>query len=96
MRFTKYQYEIAIQSLRDGMAQLDQDGHPCAICGDSGHLAATCPHNPLRAMALCREVYEHAGKLHDILHEIIGAEFAPGPGMGLFVAVPDAESGDGA
>lgn len=45
--FTKKDYENAIQRLKDGMSQLEADGNCCAICGDNGHQAMECHHNPL-------------------------------------------------
>lgn len=95
MRFTRHQYEKAIEALRDGMTQLEPDGHCCAVCGDSGHFSWACHHNPLRAMAMCHEAYHKAQDFHDALHALIGV--GAGLGMaptGLFVAMPDEEPGE--
>ena len=45
--FTREQYEKAIENLQLGMTQLEPDGNNCAICGDTGHQAWECHHNPL-------------------------------------------------
>jgi len=43
----KIQHKEAIESLRRGMTQLEPDGDNCHICGDNGHQAFECHHNPL-------------------------------------------------
>lgn len=68
MRFTKEQYEKAIKDLQDGMTQLEPNGHGCHICGDSGHQAFECGHNPLVAMAICNFAKYRAQDLHDKMH----------------------------
>ena len=46
-RFSIKDYEKAIENLKAGMTQLKPDGDNCHICGDSGHQAFECHHNPL-------------------------------------------------
>lgn len=48
--FTSANYSDAMQRLIAGLGQLGPDGNPCAICGDSGHQAWECHHNPLVIM----------------------------------------------
>jgi len=50
VRMDRSAYELAIQRLQDGMTQIDPDGRNCAVCGDSGHQAWECHHNPLAMM----------------------------------------------
>lgn len=64
MRFTAKQYDEAIKSLQDAKTQLEPDGNCCAVCGDSGHMAFECGHNPLRAMAMCRGIAKSARTVH--------------------------------
>jgi hypothetical protein len=45
--FTKEDYDKALDNLLLGSTQLKPDGNNCAICGDSGHQAWECHHNPL-------------------------------------------------
>ena len=45
--FTVEEYEKAIEDLKLGMTQLAPDGENCHICGDGGHQAWECHHNPL-------------------------------------------------
>jgi hypothetical protein len=52
MRFINRQYDEAMQSLHDAREQLEADCNSCACCGDSGHMAFECGHNPLVGMAL--------------------------------------------
>lgn len=47
MKYTKNDYEKAIEALKLGMTQLEPDGNCCSICGDNGHQAWECHHNPL-------------------------------------------------
>jgi hypothetical protein len=72
MRFTAEQYNEAIDNLMRGRQQLEPDGNCCSICGDSGHMAFECGHNPLLAMALCRRVAEDSDGLHETLHFLAG------------------------
>lgn len=44
---TKAEYEKLIQTLKEGMTQLEPDGRLCVICEDSGHQAWECHHNPI-------------------------------------------------
>jgi hypothetical protein len=44
---TAEEYVEAIKALRDGSGQLEPDGRDCTVCGDSGHQAFECEHNPL-------------------------------------------------
>lgn len=69
MRFTKYQYERAIESLQDGMTQLEPDGQNCRVCGDGGHQAFECGHNPLVAMAICGVISRDAFREHEVIHQ---------------------------
>ena len=43
----KADYHKAIATLNAGLKQLEPDGNNCSICGDSGHQAWGCHHNPL-------------------------------------------------
>ena len=72
MRFSVDQYVLAIESLQNGMKQLEPDGHCCSVCGDSGHMAFECGHNPLVAVALCVGIAKAADKLHEQLHYLAG------------------------
>lgn len=74
MRFTTHQYVEAIKALQEGMQQLEPDGHCCSVCGDGGHQAFECGHNPLFAMATCQEMSVDARDLHDILHNGVIAD----------------------
>ena len=56
MRFTIEQYDKAIKALEAAKTQLDPDGDECHSCGDSGHQAWECEHNPLLAMAICEGI----------------------------------------
>jgi hypothetical protein len=60
-RHTKSEYFNAIRALLDAMTQLEPDGRPCTVCGDSGHLAWECHHNPLAVM--------HACEMHNWRHD---------------------------
>lgn len=82
MRFTQQQYDEAMQSLHDAREQLEPDGKPCACCGDSGHQAFECGHNPLVAMALCEQIAKQSYDLHETLHLIAGMEFHMGVQLG--------------
>ena len=50
LRFTAADYDRAIGFLYAGRNQLEPDGRDCAICGDSGHQAWECHHNPLTCL----------------------------------------------
>ena len=62
--FTEKDYLSAIRKLKRGMAQLQPNGYPCFICGDTGHQAWECHHNPLVAVELA-EKYQcyHCGRI---------------------------------
>lgn len=70
MRFTDEQYDNAIAHLQDARTQLEPNGNGCHCCGDSGHQAFECGHNPLVAMAMCMGVASDAQKLHDYVHSL--------------------------
>lgn len=82
MRFTHRQYVEAIDSLQSAMRQLEPDGNPCACCGDSGHLAYECGHNPLLAMLLCQQIATESEQLHETLHRLAGFDSAFGVQLG--------------
>ena len=44
---TDEDYAEAIAALQDARTQLRPDGGHCSVCGDSGHQAFECHHNPL-------------------------------------------------
>lgn len=46
-RPTAEDYSEAIEALMDARNQLEPDGRNCVVCGDSGHQAWECHHNPL-------------------------------------------------
>src|SRR5688572_8414981 len=69
MRFTAYQYQKAIQALREAKKQLEPNGQCCACCGDSGHQAFECGHNPLVAMNICEELSAQSREEHEKLHK---------------------------
>lgn len=52
LRITLDDYNEAIAELQEAKSQLEPDGSCCAVCGDSGHQAWECHHNPL---AMARE-----------------------------------------
>ena len=56
MRFTKQQYEQAIEALVLASQQLEPNSRCCNVCGDSGHVAYECGHNPLVAMEICVKI----------------------------------------
>jgi hypothetical protein len=90
MRFTRTQYETAIENLQDAMTQLQPDGRDCAICGDTGHQAFECGHNPLLAMQLCAQLAQESRELHDTLHQLAGfGQSFIGPAGPADVIVPD-------
>ncbi len=49
-QFTREEYLKAIEKINAGLTQLEPDGRTCAICGDGGHQAWECHHNPLVLM----------------------------------------------
>lgn len=82
MRFTAIQYDRAIEALRSAKQQLEPDGHYCACCGDGGHQAFECGHNPLVAIALCKAIADGAENLHQTLHSLAGYESYMGEVVG--------------
>lgn len=79
MRFTLGQYNHAIANLEDAAKQLAPDGSGCVVCGDSGHQAWECGHNPLLAVAICEDIAKRAHDLHERIHALpddqkLGAE----------------------
>lgn len=44
---TPEDYDEAIEALLQAKSQLKPDGNNCSVCGDSGHQAWECHHNPL-------------------------------------------------
>lgn len=92
MRFTKHQYEQAIESLKLGMDQLEPNGRDCSICSDSGHMAFECGMNPLVAVVMCQNIAQNSSKLHDDLHLLSGYEQSFGVQLGpARIIVPDEE-----
>jgi hypothetical protein len=87
MRFTVFQYDQAIQALQDAKKQLEADGNECSVCGDSGHMAFECGHNPLVAVAICRTVAKQSDALHETLHYLAGFDSAFGVQLGPAKAV---------
>lgn len=88
MRFTKEQYDNAIENLQLAKQQLEQEAHPCTVCGDSGHLAYECGFNPLVAVAMCNSIAKGSEVLHDTLHLLCGYEQAFGAQLGPRRIVP--------
>lgn len=90
MRFTKEQYDQAIEALQEGRRQLEPDGYCCSVCGDSGHMAFECGHNPLVAMVMCHNIAKSAEQLHEHLHWLAGHDFHMGVQLGpKRVVVPE-------
>ena len=58
VRFTSAQYDEAIANLALAKDQLEPDGNSCSICGDSGHMAFECGHNPLVGISGLYEGYK--------------------------------------
>ncbi len=59
-RPTAADYDEAIEELQRARAQLAPDGNGCNVCGDSGHQAFECHHNPLllaRRWTAARSIY---------------------------------------
>lgn len=79
MRFTEEQYKKAIEHLQDARTQLEPNGNGCHCCGGSGHQAFECGHNPLVAMAMCRDIVTRANALHDIVHRLGDEPRCDGP-----------------
>lgn len=46
-QITLQDYIEASSAIRDAAMQLEPDGNCCRVCGDSGHQAWECHHNPL-------------------------------------------------
>lgn len=46
-RPTAEDYTEAVEALELAAEQLEPDGNSCIVCGDSGHQAFECHHNPL-------------------------------------------------
>ena len=88
--FTRVQYESAVRALRLGSEQLEPDGKCCAICGDTGHQAWECGHNPLYAMATCVAMAATAQQMHDTLYLLAGLDTYMGETIGpAKVVLPD-------
>lgn len=68
MRYTKEQYEKAIEHLTAAMTQLEPDSYCCRICGDNGHASFECGSNPLVAVAICLAIASKADELHEKMH----------------------------
>lgn len=89
MRFTKYQYQEAIKNLALAMEQIDPNGNPCSICGDSGHMAFECGFNPLVAVTMCKLIADTSQEMHNYLHFLAGHKHAFGVQLGpARVAIP--------
>jgi len=87
MRFTEHQYDQAIEALQNAKQQLVPDGACCAVCGDSGHMAFECGHNPLIAVEICRVIATQAYNFHETLHWLAGYDQAFGVQLGPAKAV---------
>lgn len=61
-------YNKLIGLLVEGREQIQPDGDPCRVCGDNGHQAFECHHNPAFVMKWKESLEEAASKLHDTLH----------------------------
>lgn len=92
MIFTKRNYEEAIENLKAGMEQLEPDGRNCTVCGDNGHQAFECGHNPLFAILMCKQIAEQSENLHQTLHSLSGWDFAFGEQLGPAKAVMPGDS----
>lgn len=82
MRFSTIQYDTAIQALEEAKKQLKPDGNPCTVCGDGGHMAFECGHNPLVAVEICHVIAEKSEQLHETLHWLAGHDQAFGVQLG--------------
>lgn len=87
MRFTAAQYDEAIANLQLARTQLEPDGHCCAVCGDSGHTAYECGHNPLLAQHYCVRLTTEVRQLHEIMHAIAGEAVEGPPPEGAWAAL---------
>lgn len=92
MRFTKRNYEEAIANLQAAMEQLEPDGGNCAVCGDGGHQAFECGHNPLFAVLMCQQIAQQSEALHQTLHSLAGWDFAFGEQLGPRKAIMPGDS----
>lgn len=63
-------YDRAIYHLSAAQQQLAPDGRDCRVCGDSGHQAFECPHNPMVIMRAFALVSERLRSLHEALHQV--------------------------
>lgn len=75
MRFTREQYDQAIELLQLGKEQLEPDGRYCSICTDSDHMAFECGFNPLVAMKMCEAIGKVGDEFHEVLHWFAGYDF---------------------
>jgi hypothetical protein len=82
MRFTAGQYDQAIEALQLAKRQLEPDGNHCSVCGDNGHQAMECGHNPLVAVAMCQRIADQSEELHQTLHTLAGYQQAFGVQIG--------------
>jgi hypothetical protein len=46
-RISDDEYVDAIETIEEARTQLEPDGRDCAVCGDDGHQAWECHHNPV-------------------------------------------------
>jgi hypothetical protein len=85
--FTAADYDEAIEALVAAKGQLEPDGRGCVVCGDSGHQAMECHHNPLvmaRRFAAAEDVWVcfHCGERFttaDDARRHFGPELEPAP-----------------
>jgi hypothetical protein len=94
MRFTIEAYDRAIESLTAAKKQIEPDGNECACCGDGGHQAFECGHNPLVAVAICQSIAKNSDTLHDTLHWLSGHDFAFGVQLGPARVIHPQESAE--
>jgi hypothetical protein len=86
-RLTAEDYDEAIEQLLAARTQLEPDGRGCVVCGDSGHQAMECHHNPLvlaRRYAKAENVWVcfHCGETFtasDDARRHFGPELEPAP-----------------
>lgn len=84
---TAVDYEEAIEALLAARTQLEPDGRGCVVCGDSGHQAMECHHNPLvlsRRFAQAENVWTcfHCGEVFTTAEDArrhFGPELEPAP-----------------
>lgn len=69
IRPTVEDYNKLIGILVEGREQLAPDGDPCRCCGDNGHQAFECHHNPAYVMKWKEDLEGYANKLHDAMHQ---------------------------